>query len=126
MTPDPLTPTPGAALYDRLVKEDRLLYDRWWLSPTYKYGHATYRPRGMTPDELTEGCYRARSLFNTYGSIAKRLHGKTSLRSPYRLGLYLASNLITRREIHDKQDRTLGGMTPLDLPEAGTPQRATP
>jgi len=64
----------------------------------------------MSADELTAGCYRARSRFNEYGSIGRRLlDRRTNARSPYRFGLYLASNLISRREIHAKQGMPLGG-----------------
>jgi radical SAM superfamily enzyme YgiQ (UPF0313 family) len=116
---NPLTPTPKARLYDRLKSEGRMLYERWWLDPAYRYGAATFHPRGMTADQLTEGCYRARSLFNTYSSIARRAFApSTNLRSPYRLGLYLATNLISHREIHAKQGQALGGPGPLS-PLAG-------
>jgi radical SAM superfamily enzyme YgiQ (UPF0313 family) len=111
---NPLTPTPGAALYDRLQAEQRLIYDRWWLDPSYQYGHATFHPRRMTADELTEGCFRARQQFYRYSSIWQRvLDKRTNCRSPHRLGLYLASNLISRREILRKQDRSLGESAPL-------------
>jgi radical SAM superfamily enzyme YgiQ (UPF0313 family) len=106
---NPLTPTPGAALLDRLARERRLIHDRWWLDPTYRYGHATFHPKGMTAGELTEGCWNARRRFNTVGSILRRaLDARTNLRSPQRLGIYLAANLVTRREIHAKQGRRLG------------------
>ena len=106
---NPLTPTPGSRLFERLQKEGRLIYDRWWLDPRFRYGHATYHPRGMTADELTEGCYRARTRFNTAMSTAKRLFDRrTHLRSPRRLGLYLLSNRISKREIHAKQGQRLG------------------
>lgn len=112
---NPLTPTPGAGLYDRLRAEGRLIYDRWWLAPDFRYGQATFHPRRMTADQLTEGCYRARSAFNRYGSILKRsLAPATNCRSPYRLCVYLASNLISRREIHRKQGLRLGDETPLE------------
>ena len=48
---NPLTPMPGARLYDRMVAEERMLYDRWWLDENYRYGHATFTPLGMTADE---------------------------------------------------------------------------
>ena len=35
------------------------------------------------------------------------------MRDPFRAGFYLLSNLISRREIHAKQDSTLGGDAPL-------------
>lgn len=112
---NPLTPMPGAALYDRLQSEGRLIHDRWWLAPDYRYGQATFRPRGMTADELTEGCFRARCEFNRYSSIVSRAFDfDTNCRDPYRLGLFAASNLISRREIYRKQGRRLGDDLPLE------------
>ena len=106
---NPLTPTPGAPLYDRLRREDRLIHDRWWLEPGYRYGEATFHPRGMTADELTEGCYRARSAFNSFGSIASRLiDPRANLRSPRHACVYILSNLVSRKEIHAKQGIALG------------------
>ena len=35
---DPLMPFPGTPLYRRLEAEGRLLYDRWWLDPEYRFG----------------------------------------------------------------------------------------
>ena len=106
---NPLTPTPRAPLLDRLRREGRLVLDRWWLDPTYRYGQATFRPRGMTADELTDGCWSARRRFYSYRSIARRLMTvRTNLRSAHRAGIFLAANVISRREIHAKQGSTLG------------------
>ncbi|HEX9926496.1 MAG TPA: radical SAM protein, partial [Anaerolineae bacterium] len=114
---NPLTPMPGAKLYDRLRTEGRLIYDRWWLDPAYSYGQATFHPRGMTAAELTDGCFRTRRRFNDYSSIVKRaLDFKTNCRDPYRLGLHLASNIVSRREILKKQGRRLGAALPLEQP----------
>ena len=111
---NPLTPTPRAPLYDRLEQEGRLIHDRWWLDPRLHYGDATFHPRGMTADELTAGCYRARTAFNTSGSILHRLlDRRTNFRSPQRVGIFLLSNAVTRREIHHKQGLALGDATPL-------------
>jgi len=106
---NPLTPMPGAKLYDRLQAEGRLRYERWWLDPDYRYGQATFHPRRMTPDELTEGCFHARRQFNTYASIVRRsLDPSANCRDPYRLGLHLGSNIVSRREIIRKQGKPLG------------------
>ena len=106
---NPLTPTPGAALYDRMHREGRLLHDRWWLDPEFKYGDATMQPRGMTADQLTAGCFDARRRFNTINSILRRMiDRRTNLRSPFRAGVYLLANLVSRREIYRKQQRELG------------------
>lgn len=106
---NPLTPTPGTPLYARLKAEGRLLYDRWWLDPDFRYGQAMFHPRGMTADELTEGCFGARQAFNRYGAIASRvLDFKANCHSLQHLGVFLAGNLISRREIYQKQGRALG------------------
>jgi hypothetical protein len=47
--------------------------------------------------------------FNTAGSIARRFWSpRTHLRSARRMGIYLAGNLTSRREIRRKQGRRLG------------------
>jgi radical SAM superfamily enzyme YgiQ (UPF0313 family) len=106
---NPLTPTPGAELFDRMRREGRLLHDRWWLDPDFKYGDATMQPRRMTADELTAGCFAARRKFNTMNSILRRMFDyRTNIRSPFRAGVYLLANLVSRREIYRKQQRELG------------------
>ena len=92
-----------------------MIYERWWVDPRFRYGDATFHPRGMTADELTAGCYRARTEFNTYGSLFNRLwETRATLRSPRRRGQYMLSTMIPRGEIHATQGRALGGPEPLD------------
>lgn len=117
---NPLTPTPGTALFSRLTHEGRLLHDRWWVDPNYRYGDATFIPRGMSPEALTEGCWRARQSFYRYAAIARRVVTHPSLYlDPTRFALMLASNLISRREIRRKQGAPLG--TDERLQPAGAP-----
>ena len=114
---NPLTPTPRAPLYDRLAKERRLIHERWWLDPRFRYGDATFHPRGMTAQELTAGCWRARRAFNTSGSMVRRfLDPKGALRTPRNAVQYLLSNVISRRAIYEKQGATLGGPEDLEVP----------
>lgn len=106
---NPLTPMPGTSLYRRMKSEGRLIHDRWWTDIDYRYGEATYYPKLMSPQELTEGCYRARTEFNRLRSIWKRLIDMpANHKNINRLGFYLASNFISRREIHKKQGVALG------------------
>jgi radical SAM superfamily enzyme YgiQ (UPF0313 family) len=113
----PLTPTPHSRLYSRLQNENRLLFKRWWLDPAYRYGQATFHPHRMTADELTEGCMRARQEFYRYGAVLKRVTNTSANRHNLRnLGLFMAANLITRRELSYKLGHRLGAETPL-VPE---------
>ena len=105
---NPLTPTPGSKLYSRLKKEGRLLYDRWWLDPNFQYGKTIFQPKGMTPEELEEGCFRIRKSFNTYNSIFSRLiNAKSNTKNLFNLALFLKANLVSRREIFRKQGTNL-------------------
>lgn len=104
-----LTPTPASALYDRMEKEGRLLYDRWWLNGQYGYGDAVYRPSLLTPNQLTEGCRWARSQFYSYANIARRvLWPAPGCRSAGRRLISLAANLTSRRTLDRKLGRPLG------------------
>jgi radical SAM superfamily enzyme YgiQ (UPF0313 family) len=105
---NPLTPTPGSALYDRLHAEGRLLWPLWWLDPAYRYGHAIFEPRGMRADELTEGVFETRRRFYSWRSIGKRVLGSDVAFSPFHVGTTVAANVISRREIFNKQNRVLG------------------
>lgn len=106
---NPLAPTPGSRLYDRLRQDARLIDDPWWLHENYRYGNGMFQPQNMTARELLEGCYRARTAFNTYGSILRRsLDGRANCRTPYHAAAFWLANLTSRREIHRKQGRSLG------------------
>ena len=105
---NPLTPTPGSALYDRLLREGRLLSPRWWLDPGYRYGDAIFEPRGMRADELAAGVFEARARFYSWRSIGLRVLGGETPFSPFHVGVTAAANIISRREIYNKQHRLLG------------------
>ncbi|HZS07037.1 MAG TPA: radical SAM protein [Blastocatellia bacterium] len=110
-----LTPTPGSRLYERLRDERRLIYDGWWLDPNYRYGEATYHPKLMSADELTEGCIRARRQFYGAASIARRaFEPRTNCRSLSRLAVYALANLISKRELSHKLGHRLGADAPLE------------
>lgn len=105
---NPLTPTPGSALYDRLLAEKRLLSVKWWLDPGYRYGDAVFEPRGMSAAELADGVFRARERFYSWRSIGMRiLDGETRF-TPFQLSMTAVANVISRREVYKKQHRELG------------------
>jgi radical SAM superfamily enzyme YgiQ (UPF0313 family) len=111
----PLNPMPGPKLYERLRAEGRLIFDRWWLDPDYRYGQASFHPRGMTANELTQGCSRARREFYRYASTFRRAcDPKANCRSLRHLGIFLAFNLIAKREIARRHGFRFGANTPLE------------
>jgi radical SAM superfamily enzyme YgiQ (UPF0313 family) len=112
---NPLTPTPGSPLYERLRRQGRLLHDRWWLDPGYRYGQATFRPLGMTPEELERGCFEARLGFYNVPSMAVRLLPRPFGPIPWNgLDIAVLANWVSRTEILNKQGRWLGEATKPD------------
>jgi radical SAM superfamily enzyme YgiQ (UPF0313 family) len=67
-----LTPFPGTPLYQRLEKENRLLYEAWWLDERYSYNRIPFQPRGMSPEALRHACLAARRAFYSWPSILRR------------------------------------------------------
>ncbi|MCD6309555.1 MAG: radical SAM protein [Candidatus Eremiobacteraeota bacterium] len=57
-----LTPMPGTPLYNRLKKEGRILSEDW---SRYSWFQVNFRPKNLTPEEITEGL---KWLFNEYNS----------------------------------------------------------
>lgn len=105
-----LMPYPGTPLYRRLSSEGRLLFDgAWWLHPDYRFNHASFVPRLMTPVQLTDATFRARAVFNSPKSILHRAFDlRTNMSSAYRLGAYLRFNPLFRREVFRKQGLRFG------------------
>lgn len=106
---NPLIPMPGTRLYERLEEKGRLIYPKWWLEEGYKYGDTAYFPESMTPDELKEGCKNARFSFNTYKNIFLRLFRNKVHWNPFHMAVFFVLNFISRKEIHRKQGKVLGG-----------------
>ena len=44
-----LTPFPGTPLYDRVSREERLAYERWWLDDGYSYNELPFTPWACRP-----------------------------------------------------------------------------
>jgi len=98
----PLQPLPGTPLYGRLRREGRLVYERWWMEPGYRWHEALLEPRGMSAQQLTDGCRVARNSFHSLAGIARRLPSRAHLAHPSNLALYLAANVVSRRDIRVK------------------------
>lgn len=103
-----LTPFPGTPLYDRLQREKRLLFDKWWLDPNYRYGMVPYTPAGMTADEVKEGCITARREFYRLGSIWRRSIDRVNAGSLYMGVKFFMINWLIRREVTERRDYPLG------------------
>lgn len=105
---NPLTPTPGSKLYERMQREGRLLSQEWWLDLNYRYGEPIFTPASMPPQELTRLAFEAKKTFYSWRSIFVRvLRARTGF-NWFRTGILALANIISRREVLRKQNIELG------------------
>jgi radical SAM superfamily enzyme YgiQ (UPF0313 family) len=76
-----LTPYPGTALYDRMAAQDRILHRDW---DRYDTRQVVYRPKRLTPTQLTDGYRRAYRDFYRWPAIWRGAATKESLRGRLR------------------------------------------
>ena len=107
---NPLIPMPGTGVYRHMEQENRLLYKKWWLSDDYRYGETAFLPKGMTPEQLRDGCLRIRTDFYSIPCILKRLFANPVNFLPMNFLVFILANLISRKEIRKKQGQLLGGI----------------
>jgi radical SAM superfamily enzyme YgiQ (UPF0313 family) len=103
-----VTPFPGTALYDRLESEGRLLYDAWWLDDRYRYNMLPFRPKTMSPEELSRRCLEARRRFYSWSSILRRGRHRVNRNGLFMLANHLAINAMHRWEIDSRDGLALG------------------
>ena len=94
-----LLPFPGTPLYARLNAEGRLLHERWWLDPGYRYGDVAFRPAGFSAEQLSASCNACRRRFYRWSSVAKRAELQANLSTPFRAGTYFVQNVVARRDV---------------------------
>jgi radical SAM superfamily enzyme YgiQ (UPF0313 family) len=104
-----VVPFPGTPLHDRLEREGRLLYDKWWLSDKYRFGEIAFRPKSMEPHELEQHCLNYRNKFYSFRSIIKRgFDFKVNCKSLFMLGVFFIQNVISRKDVARRQGLPLG------------------
>jgi radical SAM superfamily enzyme YgiQ (UPF0313 family) len=65
-----LTPFPGTPLFKKLDDEKRILTKDW---KYYNMGHAVFKPKQMTPEELLRGVQQMYAQFYTPSYTMKRI-----------------------------------------------------
>ncbi len=103
----PLIPYPGTPLYEKLKQENRLLQDKWWLENDY-YCDVAFRPKTMSPQELSTACFEMRKAFYSVKSIFKRIEFKANCRDWLSFIIFFWFNLIFRKETRQREDMPLG------------------
>ena len=105
---NPLTPIPQTPLFKRLLKEGRMINERWWLDYYYRYGDFVFQPASMEPDTMAKLCEEAKSAFYSLGGIFSRGFARHNVRTPSSLFGYIGINALTRKEVVMKGKANLG------------------
>lgn len=103
-----ITPFPGTPLYERMQKEERLLFDSWWLDERYRYNMIPFRPQLMSPEELSQRCLEARQRFYSWASIGRRARVPVNRRNPFILWNHLTINAMHHWDVKGRSGLPLG------------------
>lgn len=103
-----LTPFPGTPLYERLKEKGRLLYDSWWLDPSYSYNKIPFKPELLEPEELQQLCIKARADFYSVPNILRRFADPVNRSNAFMARQFPLINWMMRREVYQRNDLPLG------------------
>lgn len=105
-----LAPYPGTPLYKRLLDESRLIYKKWWLEGTYRYGSLTFRPISASVEEIEKGCKSLKAEFNSLPNVLYRAWDfKSNAKDLRNIYEYLVCNMFSSKEIVVKHNMKMGG-----------------
>ncbi|MCD4781978.1 MAG: B12-binding domain-containing radical SAM protein [Candidatus Omnitrophica bacterium] len=105
-----LTPFPGTPVYEKLEKEGRLLYKKWWLDDRYRYGEVPFKTV-IAPDVIKKECVKARKSFYGVPSIAKRMFNRSNCGNLLMFNAYWFINFLLRKEAEQRIDYPLGDLS---------------
>jgi radical SAM superfamily enzyme YgiQ (UPF0313 family) len=103
-----LTPFPGTPLYDRFEREMRLLYDQWWLDPSYSFNQVSFMPERLAPRDLELLCVAARRRFYSLPSLAQRWLHPVNRSDAFMFRQFMPINWMHRVEVGPRYGHPLG------------------
>jgi radical SAM superfamily enzyme YgiQ (UPF0313 family) len=104
-----LTPFPGTPLYSRLQAEGRLLFERWWLDPEYRYGMVPFHNPNMRGELIEAMCVVMRRRFYSLSSILKRsLDWQVNSNNAFMWSNFFTINGLMRAEVMQRNGFPLG------------------
>jgi radical SAM superfamily enzyme YgiQ (UPF0313 family) len=103
-----LTPFPGTPLYERLERQGRLRFERWWLDDDYSYNTIPFRPAQIEPDELQRLCVDARRRFYTWPSILRRSVMGANRANGFMFRNFFLINALHRADVSARDHYPLG------------------
>jgi radical SAM superfamily enzyme YgiQ (UPF0313 family) len=103
-----LTPFPGTPLFERLQREGRLMYERWWLDERYSYNGIPFQPSAMAPDDIRQGCLRARRRFYAWRSMLRRAFDPVNRADAFMFRNFFVINGMHRVEVGKRDHFPLG------------------
>ena len=94
ISPNILTPYPGTPLFERLMRERRILHTNW---SYYDHTNVCYQPKNMDPEELAEKYLDFRNKFFSYSSVMQRAYAQLRVAPLLYLGVNLGYRRTTKR-----------------------------
>lgn len=105
-----LTPFPGTQLYQRLEKENKLRFEKWWLEDDYTYGQIPFESK-IHYEVIEKECRRIRRKFYGIRSMLFRMTNFTNINSLLMFPAYLFINILLRKDTLQRKKFPLGDLS---------------
>jgi radical SAM superfamily enzyme YgiQ (UPF0313 family) len=104
-----LTPLPGTALFDKMNREGRILYDNW---SRYDLNNVVFQPKKLSPGELQNNYWQTYREFYSLKNIARRVLGTVTISSDVLRAIAhgLFYGLYFRRTVYSFEHPFSGGV----------------
>jgi len=102
-----VTPFPGTPLYNRLEKENKLRFAKWWLDDNYTYGQVPFKSN-INYKLIEKECRRIRQEFYGIRSILYRMTSLTNIFPLFMFLVYLFINTLLRKDTIQRKGFPLG------------------
>lgn len=103
-----LMPFPGTPLYERMERENRLRYEKWWLDDSYRFNMIPFQPARMSPERLQQGCLDARRAFFTFRNTLHRSFDSVNSSPAHLWPLFFSVNRLFHKEVGQRNLFPLG------------------
>ena len=103
-----LIPFPGTPFYQRMERENRLSYEKWWLDDTYRFNMISFQPKNMSPEQLQSGCLNLRRKYFNFRNVLYRSFDPVNSFPPQLWPAFFGINSIFHKEVEQRNFFPLG------------------
>lgn len=109
-----IVPFPGSALFNRLIEENRIFDEKYWLNHDYCFGDVAYEPKQFSAKVLTELSFKNRKAIYSIRNLLGRFFVKRNFTDFVTPFLLIYSSLLAKIDVTGRQGLPMGFGWPIE------------